>query len=154
MDYVNGGISSSYTIPIQPVKASSPTNLDRDDVGLSLNGVAIAPPAPVDAILGAYTIAVFDDCAGHINPVAGYHYHGSAGCSEIVTEHDGHHTAQAWKACETKSVGATCNYIMQTDQLYKGSCRQMTQALMCVRNQPILTLSIEELKKLDKVNSN
>ncbi|MDT0595970.1 YHYH protein [Glaciecola petra] len=90
LDYVDGGISQTYTIPIQPVLAESPTSIGRDDVGLSLNGVAIAPPAPVDAILGAYTIAAFDDCAGHINPVAGYHYHGSAGCSEIEAESDGH----------------------------------------------------------------
>jgi len=90
LDYVNGGVTATYTIPIQPTKASSPIQIGRDDVGLSLNGVAIAPPAPVDAILGAYTIAAFDDCAGHINPVAGYHYHGSAGCSEIVSEGDGH----------------------------------------------------------------
>lgn len=90
LDYVNGGVSATYTIPIQPQKADSPTSIGRDDVGLSLNGVAIAPPAPVDAILGAYTIAAFDDCAGHINPVAGYHYHGSAGCSEIEVEQDGH----------------------------------------------------------------
>ena len=90
LDYVNGGVSQTYTIPVQPVLASSPTSIGRDDVGLSLNGVAIAPPAPVDAILSAYTIAAFDDCAGHINPVAGYHYHGSAGCSEIEVESDGH----------------------------------------------------------------
>lgn len=51
-------------------------SVGRDDIGLTLNGVTLAAPAPVDAILGAYTIAAFDDCAGHINPVAGYHYHG------------------------------------------------------------------------------
>lgn len=90
LDYVDGGVQSTYIIPIQPEKASASTSLGRDDVGLSLNGVAIAPPAPVDAILSAYTIAAFDDCAGHINPVAGYHYHGSAGCSEIIVEDDGH----------------------------------------------------------------
>lgn len=90
LEYLGGGVEATYLIPVQPVKANTPTSIGRDDVGLSLNGVAIAPPAPVDAILGAYTIAAFDDCAGHINPVAGYHYHGSAGCSEIVTEEDGH----------------------------------------------------------------
>jgi hypothetical protein len=90
LDYYGGGISATYTIPVQPTLASSPSSLGRDDVGVSLSGVAIAPPAPVDAILGAYTIAAFDDCAGHVNPVAGYHYHGSAGCSEIIQEEDGH----------------------------------------------------------------
>ena len=90
IDYYNGGVTATYIIPVQPELASSPSNLGRSDVGVSLSGVAIAPPAPVDAILGAYTIAAFDDCAGHVNPVAGYHYHGSAGCSEIVPENDGH----------------------------------------------------------------
>ncbi len=90
IDYYNGGVTATYIIPVQPQLASSPSNLGRNDVGVSLSGVAIAPPAPVDAILGAYTIAAFDDCAGHVNPVAGYHYHGSAGCSEIVSENDGH----------------------------------------------------------------
>lgn len=90
LDYYGGGITATYTIPVQPTLSDSPSSLGRNDVGVSLSGVAIAPPAPVDAILGAYTIAAFDDCAGHVNPVAGYHYHGSAGCSEITQEDDGH----------------------------------------------------------------
>ena len=51
--------------------------------GVTLNGVIIAAQAPVDAILSAYTIAAFDDCGGHINPVDGYHLHGAGGCSEV-----------------------------------------------------------------------
>ena len=51
--------------------------------GVTLNGVIIAASAPVDAILSAYTIAAFDDCGGHINPVDGYHLHGARGCSEV-----------------------------------------------------------------------
>lgn len=90
LDYVGGGVSATYIIPVQPTLASSPSQLGNTDVGLSLSGVALALPAPVDAILGAYTIAAFDDCAGHVNPVAGYHYHGSAGCSEVNAESDGH----------------------------------------------------------------
>ena len=57
---------------------------------VQINGVVLAAPAPVDAILGAYTIAAFDDCAGHINLVAGYHYHGEAGCSQTQIQSDGH----------------------------------------------------------------
>jgi hypothetical protein len=34
----------------------------------------------VQAILGAYTIAPFDDCGGHDNPHAGYHYHAVTDC--------------------------------------------------------------------------
>lgn len=49
---------------------------------MTLDGVIIAASAPVDAILGAYTIASFDDCGGHFNPFEGYHMHGAVGCSE------------------------------------------------------------------------
>ena len=50
----------------------------------------IAPPAPVQAILSAYTIAAFDDCGGHVNPAEGYHYHASVGCAEQSFDDDGH----------------------------------------------------------------
>lgn len=90
IDYVDGGVSQTVLIPITPVKASSPLAIGRENIGISLNGVVLAPPAPVDAILSAYTIAAFDDCAGHINLFEGYHYHGANGCSEILTQTDGH----------------------------------------------------------------
>ena len=45
--------------------------------------------APVDQILGAYTIAAFDDCGGHFNPTEGYHLHGAVGCSEVGDAADG-----------------------------------------------------------------
>ncbi len=57
--------------------------------GVTLNGVVIAASAPVDAILSAYTIAAFDDCGGHINPVDGYHLHGAVGCSEVGEAEEG-----------------------------------------------------------------
>ncbi|MCC7242136.1 MAG: YHYH protein [Acidobacteria bacterium] len=37
-------------------------------------------PAPLDRILEAHTIAPFDDCGGHVNPRAGYHYHAVTPC--------------------------------------------------------------------------
>ena len=52
-------------------------------MGITLDGVVIAASAPVNAILGAYTIAAFDDCGGHFNPFDGYHMHGAVGCSEV-----------------------------------------------------------------------
>lgn len=65
----------------------------------------------------------------------------------MVYAHDGHHTSHAWKSCETKTLDEKCAYVMKSDQLYKGSCQQMAQALMCVRNEPIVTLSQKELAK-------
>ncbi|WP_158967966.1 YHYH protein [Paraglaciecola sp. L3A3] len=90
IDYVDGGISKEYLIPVTPVAASTFNSLGRAEPGVSLNGVTLAAPAPVDAILGAYTIAAFDDCAGHINLNEGYHYHGAAGCNDIIAQDDGH----------------------------------------------------------------
>lgn len=74
-------VPTTVLIPTTPVPADNPTS--GGNWGVTLNGVIIAASAPVDAILGAYTIAAFDDCGGHINPVDGYHLHGARGCSEV-----------------------------------------------------------------------
>ncbi|WP_447526533.1 YHYH protein [Parasphingorhabdus sp. NYA22] len=91
MSYVGGGISRTYLIPVNPVPlASSTGSIGTSGVGIALNGITFDPPAPVAAIKAAYTIAAFDDCGGHINPVEGYHYHAATGCSTSVASSDGH----------------------------------------------------------------
>ena len=90
IDYYDGGVTSTFLIPTTPVALSTPQNIGRDDLGLTLNGVVFAPAAPVDAILAANTIAAFDDCGGHVNPFEGYHYHAATGCTETASEADGH----------------------------------------------------------------
>ena len=75
-------IPSTVLIPAEPVAAQAPTT-PRGNHGVTLDGVVIAASAPVDAILGAYTIAAFDDCGAHFNPTEGYHLHGAVGCSEV-----------------------------------------------------------------------
>ena len=40
----------------------------------------------MNAILGAYTVAAFDDCGGHVNTHQGYHYHANMGCTDKVTD--------------------------------------------------------------------
>lgn len=78
-------------IPVRPVPRREPGRLDRrGSVGVALNGVRLEAPAPLDAILSAYTIAAFDDCGGHVNLNAGYHYHGAKGCSKSVVQDDAH----------------------------------------------------------------
>ena len=89
IDYYGGGVSQILLIPTEPVPLASPAPVRRD-VGVALNGVVLGPPAPVHAILGAYTIAPFDDCGGHVNPVEGYHYHAATDCAESVPQDDGH----------------------------------------------------------------
>ncbi len=83
MEWLENGepVASTVLIPTTPVVAESVMRAGGN-LGITLNGVVIAASAPVDAILGAYTIAAFDDCGGHINPFEGYHLHGARGCSE------------------------------------------------------------------------
>lgn len=58
---------------------------------MALNGVELANSAPTHAILGAHTLAPFDDCGGHINLHEGYHYHAvTSGCLAEVAQPDGH----------------------------------------------------------------
>jgi hypothetical protein len=71
LDYLDD-TTSTYLIPVTPVP------LDRVDeignagvVGIAFNGIDYDPPAPVQAILAAHTIAAFDDCGGHVNTNAG-----------------------------------------------------------------------------------
>ncbi|WP_420336001.1 YHYH protein [Roseibium sp.] len=82
---------NTFFIPLNPVKAESPTPLkDQPGAGVSMNGVRFEGPAPLTAILKAYNIAPFDDCGGHVNPFAGYHYHFVTGCLEDIADPGGH----------------------------------------------------------------
>ncbi len=88
------GISSTFLIPTTPVARSQAGQVERGSVGVAFNGVTLDAAAPTEAILSAYTIAAFDDCVGHVNPFAGYHYHGAnhgeGTCPAIAFEPDGH----------------------------------------------------------------
>ncbi len=91
-------VSQSWLIPITPVLQNSPTYFTMGpgggDVpstrGLALNGIEFSAPAPVNNILGAYTLAPFDDAGGHINVHQGYHYHAATGVSFSIAQSDGH----------------------------------------------------------------
>lgn len=84
LEWLEGGqpIETTVEVPSEPTVTDTATPVGGK-VGVTLNGVVIDPAAPVSAILGAYTIAAFDDCGGHFNPVEGYHYHAATGCSEV-----------------------------------------------------------------------
>lgn len=91
LDDVDGGVETTILIPVRPVPLSQPMEIGMATVvGAAFNGVAFDPPAPVQAILAAHTIAAFDDCGGHVNTAAGYHYHAATGCSKEVATTDGH----------------------------------------------------------------
>ncbi len=81
-------VEATYLIPDDPTGAGEATEI-TGNVGVTLNGVVIDPSAPIEAILGAYTIAAFDDCGGHVNPVEGYHVHAATDCSEVGEAEEG-----------------------------------------------------------------
>ena len=108
IDYYGGGVSQTVLIPANPVPLSSPAPIGNADVGLSLQGVVLGPPAPLHAILGAYTIAAFDDCGGHVNPVEGYHYHAATSCNETLAQEDGH-AAMIGYALDGHAIFGTLN---------------------------------------------
>ena len=101
-------LSQTWIIPITPVIQDSPTlfltaggggmggppGQDTNSIpstrGVALNGIEFSAPAPVDNILGAYTLAPFDDAGGHINVNQGYHYHAATGFSTKIDQNDGH----------------------------------------------------------------
>ena len=87
---LDGGVQKTVLIPVIPVPMEEPDEIVRVDTGVAFNGVLFGPPAPLELILSTYSLGVFDDCGAHANPHDGYHYHGAAGCAEIVEQNDGH----------------------------------------------------------------
>lgn len=92
-------LTQTYLIPITPVKLTTSENFGGGGPGggngpsvrgVAFNGVRYDAPAPTDAILGAYTLAPFDDAGGHINLGAGYHYHAATGVNTQLAQEDGH----------------------------------------------------------------
>ncbi|MGH1335558.1 MAG: YHYH protein [Aureispira sp.] len=94
-------LTQTYTIPITPVRLEQTTSFGMmgppgqggsgpSQRGIAFNGIVFDAPAPTSAILGAYTLAPFDDAGGHINLAAGYHYHAATGVSKEISQNDGH----------------------------------------------------------------
>lgn len=97
-----GELTQTYIIPVTPVKQTTAYSFGGppgppgagaagpSQRGVAFNGVVFDAPAPTDAILGAYTLAPFDDAGGHINLNAGYHYHAATGISTQIIQEDEH----------------------------------------------------------------
>ena len=98
-------LTQTWTIPITPVIQANAVMFTTAGAGggppgtgtsapstrgVALNGIEFSAPAPVDNILGAYTLAPFDDAGGHINVHQGYHYHAATGFGTQVAQEDGH----------------------------------------------------------------
>lgn len=61
----------------------------------------------------------------------------SASFSTPTWAHGQHVNTQPWVVCAEAKHDDTCQYVVASNQLYKGTCQAMSDALMCVRNQPI-----------------
>ena len=87
IEWADGGgpIPATVQIPVTPVMATSPTSAGGT-LGVTLDGVLIENSAPIDLILGNYTIGAFDPCGGHVNPQEGYHMHATTGCSDSTAD--------------------------------------------------------------------
>jgi hypothetical protein len=91
LEYMDSSTQHTYVLPLAPKKAAQVKRVSGfQGTGVALNGVKLDGPAPVDAILGARTIAPFDDCGGHVYLHVGYHYHAATGCSTKVASAKGH----------------------------------------------------------------
>lgn len=93
IEYIDEDLTVTYSFPVEPMPAEDVGDIRRTSVGVAFNGIRIDGPAPVEAILGAYTIAAFDDCGGHVNLPVGYHYHAVTDC--LAHTHDGDETHDA-----------------------------------------------------------
>ena len=89
-EYMDADATMTYVIPLHPQPYGRPRPTARGQSGIASNGVLLDGPAPVDAILGAHTIAPLDDCGGHVNPHAGYHYHAVPNCLDDISPADAH----------------------------------------------------------------
>ena len=66
----------------------------------------------------------------------------------VAAAHAGHTSKDAWEVCETKSLTDMCSYEDDT-HLYRGSCRLVSNALMCVRSQPLVELELDSIEHQD-----
>jgi hypothetical protein len=70
--------------------------------------------------------------------------------SYSVQGHEGHANPNSVKACHEKELSNSCEYILGKSKLYKGTCRLMSEKMMCVRNQPIEVLKNKVEQSKDK----
>ncbi len=102
-EYMDDDASMTYVIPLEPQLSAQTVQTNTAGSGLAHNGVRLDGPAPVDAILSAYTVAPFDDCGGHVNTHVGYHYHAVTDCLDQPAA-DGKDAAQVGIAMDGHAI--------------------------------------------------
>lgn len=72
--------------------------------------------------------------------------------------HNGHGDELPWQACSEAKKNDPCEYMNSHKDLFRGNCKAFNEALMCVRNQPIIhiedTNAKTETKTVTAKNSN
>lgn len=58
-----------------------------------------------------------------------------ASCAAVA--HDSHLNDAPWHACDEKQLDDVCAYENADHDVYRGSCRTASAALICVHNLPI-----------------
>ncbi|MEL6523284.1 MAG: hypothetical protein AAFQ66_20085 [Pseudomonadota bacterium] len=79
-EYMPDDATNTFVIPLSPHDSPQPSDNRFSGSGVTFDGVRLDAPAPVGDILGAYTLAPFDDCGGHVNLHVGYHIHAVTDC--------------------------------------------------------------------------
>lgn len=99
---LDADVTATYSVPVEPVAADRLSDIRRKGAGVAFNGIRIDAPAPLQAILDAYTIAAFDDCERHVNLPFEYHYHAVTDCLTHTHEdgagHEHTHAPVVWLA--------------------------------------------------------
>ena len=116
IEWADGGgpIAATVQIPVVPVLADSSTEAGGV-LGVTLDGVRIEGSAPIDLILGNYTIGAFDPCGGHVNPQEGYHMHATTGCSDSTKDVPAGETAMFGYALDGFAIHAPYDPDVEAD---------------------------------------
>ena len=59
-------------------------------------------------------------------------------CSATGRAHSGGGNRLQWEVCASSELGERCEWTDARGSLYRGTCRRISGALMCVRNRPII----------------
>lgn len=55
----------------------------------------------------------------------------------VAGAHDSHTDDAMFRACDGKQLGTECSFENAHHDVFRGSCRSMSDTLVCVRNRPI-----------------
>lgn len=63
------------------------------------------------------------------------------GLAASATAHNGHTSPEPWHACASSELGDACEWDNKAHDRFIGTCRRVSDDLLCVRNKPIVPAS-------------